>query len=352
MLRKGQQPRLLTAGYFTLDAIVRNVAKGDYWHSAGGTSGNVSIFASALGVKVSILMRIGQDQRGVRLLSMFKCAGIDVSRVEYEPGLHTPGIVELIRDSQGKSHRFTHICPVCQTRLPSDTVVSSRHAAAEAQSIDGFDAFFFDRATPSTLRLAQAAQEAGLLVMFEPPSLPRSANAKRAASMSDIVKVALRPGQEGGQWQPNKDASTQLIIETLGPMGVQLRRRLKAGWSKAQKMPAVPQSSIKDTAGAGDWLTAGFLCSQLHGVHNNEMVSENDWKDNIEYGQRLSAVSLAFYGPHGALVALGATTIDQIAKEIAPFKVEHESGVEATQQLLPHNASQNLCNLCLSVISS
>ena len=64
----GQKPRLLMAGYVTLDLIVRDLDEQDYWQSAGGTCGNVSVFSSALGADVSLLARVGEDQRGRLLL--------------------------------------------------------------------------------------------------------------------------------------------------------------------------------------------------------------------------------------------------------------------------------------------
>ena len=39
--RSNERPRLLTAGYVTLDIIVRDLRAHDYWHAAGGTCGNV-----------------------------------------------------------------------------------------------------------------------------------------------------------------------------------------------------------------------------------------------------------------------------------------------------------------------
>ena len=154
---KGKTPHLLAAGYLTLDLIVRDLEARDYWHSAGGTGGNVSIFASALGLDVSLLARVGEDQRGHRVLCDVTAAGIIATGIEQVPGLATPGIVELITGTPEGDHRFTHRCPACAIQLPKQAVVSHSAAKRQVKSINQFDAFFFDRATSATLLLAAAA---------------------------------------------------------------------------------------------------------------------------------------------------------------------------------------------------
>ena len=189
MKRSDCPSRLLTAGYVTLDLIVRDLEMRDFWHAAGGTCGNVSAFASALGLDVSILARVGEDRRGELLVDDLAGTGVDITRVERIPGLSTPGVVEFIRSRRGGGHRFAFRCPACKADLRKAAVVSQRQATRVADCVESFDAFFFDRATPATIRLAEAAREAGLLVMFEPTSVPRTRNAVRAAALSNYLKT-------------------------------------------------------------------------------------------------------------------------------------------------------------------
>ncbi len=343
--RRRQRPRLLTAGYLTLDLIVRDLGARDYWNAAGGTCGNVSIFASALGVDVSILARVGEDQRGQRLLGNLAAAGVDTTRVERVARLRTPGIVELVRSAREGAHRFAFRCPVCGTQLPKAAVVSDRKAEIEVKCIDGFDAFFFDRATSATVRLAEAAQEAGLLVMFEPTSCPRTAWSERAAALSDIVKVSRRPGNLRETWRPTRGASTQFIVETLGGRGVRVRSRSPRGWGEWQELPAAAQSCIRDTAGAGDWLTAGLITNLLP---LSDALAIDMMLTSIEYGQRLSAISLAFDGPNGALTALGAPIIEQVARGTSPIQVPSPLGRPARPQLNRNLRPAHYCELCLT----
>ena len=342
---KEKTPRLLTAGYLTLDLIVRDLAARDYWHSAGGTCGNVSIFASALGLDVSLLARVGEDQRGHKVLSDVTAGGVNAAGIEQVPGLATPGIVELITGTPGGDHRFTHRCPACAIRLPKQAAVSHNRAKTQVKSIKQFDAFFFDRATSATLLLAAAAREAGLLVMFEPPSIPRTASALRASELSDIVKTSRRPGNRGRDWELRPDGATRFIVETLGPKGVRVRHRSSTRWGEWQNMSPFSPSQIKDTAGAGDWMTVGMLTNLLP---RKEVIDMDSLLASIEYGQRLSAISIAFDSPAGALTALGSSTIERIANGTALLPGPCNNQVRVSTRAGCTSTPSNYCNLCLT----
>ena len=343
--RINTRPRLLTAGYMTLDLIVRDLTTDDFWHSAGGTCGNVSVFAAALGADVSILARTGEDRRGKKLIADITNAGVDVASVESIPALSTPGIVELIQCTPEGGHRFTHQCPLCSTQLPKHAVVSKRRADIEAESIDQFDAFFFDRATMATLHLAAAAREAGLLIMFEPQSVPRTAQAKYAAALSDIVKVSRRPGNHGRVWDLSAYESTRFIIETLGPAGSRFRSSSSQGWSEWRKVPASLPARVKDTAGAGDWMTAGLLTSILP---HRDVISPDPMTASIEFGQRLSAISIGFDGPNGALTEMGAPTMREVACGTVSIEFSNDDRTYPSSMDDPEGRRSSYCKLCLT----
>ena len=253
---RGRSPRLLTAGYLTLDLIVRDLETRDHWHVVGGTCGNVSVFTSVLGAEVTILGRVGEDQRGRRLLQHLAAAGVDATHVERLARPRTPAVVEFLRGSKNGAHRFAFRCPVCNVNLPRGAVVSKRTAIMEAENIERFDAFFFDRATPATVRVAEAARHADLFVMFEPTSVPQTEWAERAAALSDVVKVSQQPGEGLSSWTPTRGASTRFIIETLGSRGARVRSRSRRGWSAWQQVPAVANCAIPCTRYRWRWRLA------------------------------------------------------------------------------------------------
>ena len=339
------RPRILTAGYLTLDLIVRDQATRDFWRSVGGTCGNVSVFASALGCEVVILARVGEDPRGQRLLEELAATTVDTSRVKRVPELPTPGIVELVRTTPEGRHRFTRLCPVCGTLLPKARVVSKRQAEDEVQSIRGFDAFFFDRATSATVHLAESARREGLLVFFEPSSIPRGIWAKRASEASDIVKISVQPGLSVEKWLPGEGASTKFIVHTLGPQGARILGKSSEGWEKLFELPASAQPCIRDTAGAGDWLTAGLLSSLLQ---TPRPLCTRSIRESVEFGQNLSAVSLAFDGPGGALAALGIRAVERMARGMHPMPVPSDGEGCVSPRISSASSLLHHCELCLT----
>ena len=325
--------------------IVRDLPTGDYWHSAGGTCGNVSIFSAALDMDVSLLARVGNDPRGHRVLDHMNSAGVNTSGVQDSTRVRTPGIVELIDGTSNGAHRFTHQCPLCASSLPKLAAISKRQAQVNAKTIAQFDAFFFDRATPSTIRLAAAAKEAGLIVMFEPPSLPRTERAIQAADLSDIVKVSRRPGSPLRDWSLSPNASTNFIIETLGAEGTRFRTKVRDRWGKWNKLPPFPAMCVRDTAGAGDWLSAGLLSYLLNRTTD---INADLVRSSIKHGQKLSSISIAFDGPHGVLNALGPSGIRNAVSStdgILSYDAVRQASVSSIPIADPLN---NHCDLCLS----
>lgn len=340
-------PRILTAGYLTLDLITRDITCRDFWHSVGGTCGNVSVFASALGANVSLLGRTGIDYRGQILLKKVAAAGLDPSAVEQVPSLNTPGIVEIIRRTRDGGHRFTHKCPLCGVRLPKGAVISKRRAEVEAKRMSEFQAYFFDRATDATLFLARAARDAGLVVMFEPPSFPRTRRALYATELSDIVKISHSPSKPPLNWTLVQGGPARLVIETLGAGGVRFAHRSKLAWSRWKEIPSLSPVNIRDTAGAGDWLTAGLL-TRLLPQANSHTIDPHMVVASIEYGQRLSAISISFDGPGGALQELGAAEIIRVANTSGPV-----SGFSTTQRIRSSQSNSlpkqsQYCEACLT----
>ena len=141
----------------------------------------------------------------------------------------------------------------------------------------------------------------------------------------------------------------QIHNETLGAKGVHVTSKQRHGWSAVRKYPAIQQLVVRDTAGAGDWLTAGILYSLLL---DRNTTGCGELEAPIEYGQRLSAISLAFDGPQGALTALGGKTIIQMAESLDPFEVLYESSALVTASSSSPSKGTNQCSLCLTELPS
>ena len=181
--------------------------------------------------------------------------------------------------------------------------------------------------------------------MFEPPSFPRTRSAQHAAEVSDIVKVSHKPSRQDLNWESVQNGSARLVIETLGAGGARFSQRSKLGWSEWREVRPLTPPQIRDTAGAGDWLTAGLL-TRLR--TKGELCSLDPTIALIEYGQRLSAISISFDGPSGTLHALGAAEIARAANGSGPIE-----DFWATRRFTSRRSSSTgnqsaYCELCLT----
>ena len=201
----------------------------------------------------------------------------------------------------------------------------------------------------ATVRLAEAARDAGLLVIFEPTTVPRTDLAEQAAAISDIVKVSQQPNNVMDAWRPTRGASTQFIVETLGSGGTRFRSRLHHRWCAWRELPCVAQSNVRDTAGAGDWLTAGVITRLLS---EPVALTAEAIQSAIEYGQRLSSISLSFDGAQGALTALGAATIRQIASNTSLTAVPPQLPTLPLPRKDKSRRPADYCELCLTEVAA
>lgn len=307
--------QVVGAGLITLDLIVGDLHTNRFWHQAGGTCGNVLSILTHLGHRTAAVARIGQDRAGDILTERLAAVGVDCRYVLRDPQAATSRIVEIIREGKVPTHRFLFKCPLCKRGLPrngSPTLeLASRSSAAFAKPA----AFFFDRASDPILLMAREARKADALVVFEPARIGSSDEFAEALRCSDVVKYSgqrLRASLD--VLLSATDSIPRLVIETLGSRGLRYRLRNSGsvfdGWLHQEP---IKTAAIADTAGAGDWCTAGLLKRLL--AHDPCTRWEPASIDSaLAYGQALAAASAAFEGPLGYLEAASPSEIETIAE--------------------------------------
>lgn len=275
---------------------------------------------------------------------------------ETDAGRKTGAIVELIAPGLRGKHRFTFRCPACRTNLRHSNLAAPSFVQDYAEHVRKFDVLFLDRATAALLTLAQAAREAGLLIVFEPNGLRPGSIAEEAAVLSDVVKYAVDTASSAyHEWIPPEGSSTRLLVETLGEEGLRYKRRLRDGkWSVWQYMPCVPAASVADTAGAGDWCTAGII-SVLGARPTEEFWPRAQVEEALAFGQALAAVSVSFEGPRGVLQHASAASVRRLATDALAARAVSVRSVQrlAKRVVVDGNSNQTVgCPLCLSPIVS
>lgn len=290
------------AGLITLDLIVADLQRRQFWHRAGGTCANVLAILSKIGVKTGAIARIGRDRAGDILVADLEAVGVDCTFVKREAQTRTSRIAELMQPASRRTHRFLFTCPLCNSRLPRNGAPTVSQAGLAASNLRATDVFFFDRVSEAILLMAEEAKAGGAVVMFEPGKPGVGSRFAQAVACSDIVKYAgRRVGRSVDEILDYASTRPLLVVETLDGGGLRYRLRADDGsmvdW--IEQSPYVLRSTV-DSAGAGDWCSAGFIAKLL--PRSGSRRWDEGWiQDALAFGQALAAASISFVGPRGYL---------------------------------------------------
>jgi fructokinase len=163
--------------------------------------------------------------------------------------------------------------------------------------------FFFDLLSRGAVILARASAAAGALIVFEPSHAGFPELFHEALALAHVVKYAA----ERRPFLP-RDIScpeTLLEVETRGRAGLRYRGRVVGGGGRRWRhLPAFQVKQLRDTAGCGDWFTAGLLDRLGRaGRSGLERASRTEIAEGLRYGQALAAWNCGFTGAWGAFRA-------------------------------------------------
>lgn len=296
-------PLAMGTGLIALDVVVTEGDPSDPLLMTGGTCGNVLLALSYLGFRVAPVCRLEDDEAAELIREEFRQWDVDTAYVSVGEDGSTPVIFQTIRPNPGgvPTHTFSWRCPACGKRFPAYKPALASTADAIAATMPSPRVFFFDRVNRGALILAEKASELGALVVFEPSSVGDHGLFKEAWSVSHVVKysherLADLPDLEFG--------TNQLLqIETLGADGLRYRakygKRPPAPW---KTLDALKAPVLVDTAGAGDWCTAGLLHKLgRDGAEGCRAVKPADVEAALLYGQALAAWNCGFVGARGGM---------------------------------------------------
>ena len=239
--------------------------------------------------------------------------GSDLSLIHRTSDIRTRQIVELAPTNGSVHHRFVFTCPACWRRLPRNSGLHEEEVKRLEIDWSGVDLFFFDRANSAGIYLANAAREAGVMVMFEPPRSQTNTQFNEAVALANIIKYSARDFKYGFPTDVARQA--QLQIETQDRRGLRYRQRQGATSGRWQFMPAFDAVQPRDAAGAGDWCSAGFINEMLANMQSWTWA-ESEIESALAYGQALAAISVGFIGPLGALAALPGEELMLAGQEV------------------------------------
>jgi len=293
--RRHEAPSAIGAGLVALDLVLSaDDWVAPHWY-AGGTCANVMTILSFLGWDTFPISRLIDDSAAQYLRRDLSRWGVHDDFLSVDAGTDTPIIIQQVSRKKGRTtHSFSWRCPDCGRYLPSFRAPTMRAIEAKGDRLAGHSVYFFDRATPGTVLLAEKCAQAGTLVFFEPNGSTSDRLLRRALSAAHVVKYS---GARIGKLP--RSGGVLLEIKTLGSRGLSFRRGGSTTWTR---LPVVEAPQLKDTCGAGDWCSAGILQS-LGANSLRRLASMNDetLTDAIRFGQALAAWNCGFEGARGAM---------------------------------------------------
>lgn len=271
---------------------------------AGGTCGNVLLALRYLGWQSAPIARLRPGAAAELILEDLRRWGASTEFVTLQEDGSTPIIVHRIGTGPSGEpyHTFSWRCPDCGNRLPGYKPVLASVAPSIAGHLGQPRVYFFDRVSRGALLLAAEAARRGAAVVFEPSSVGHPGLFREAWEISDVVKFSHERLHDMPR-ECESIAGPRLVIETLGREGLRYRSDFAGsatrGWRSSGALRA---EVVKDSAGAGDWCTAGIIHRLLgEGKASLSEATERELLQAIRYGQALASWTCGFEGARGGM---------------------------------------------------
>lgn len=341
--RARKTPTIVGTGLVALDIIVGR--DGHARQFAGGTCGNVLTLLASLGWSSFPVARIAEDPAGAAVSADMATWGIRTDLLRLAPHARTPVIVQRIHeDANGHPyHTFSWACRVCGARFPGYQAVRLSAVPDVLARVPRPDVYFFDRVSPAALALAKAYADAGTLVVFEPSAVGEPRLFSAAMESAHVIKYSEERMRTLGAWIAGSDRNPDLVveIETLGPAGL----RYRVGRSGRRWFHVGPYvvDHVRDTAGAGDWCTAGLLNTLARARTPGGEIPRAEIRAALEVGQALAAWNCGFEGARGGMYATSAGRAPAVIRSI----------IASARKALPRHSEQltdadlNVCAACI-----
>ena len=341
---EGPRQRVVGTGLIALDIIINGDPEFNPQLKAGGSCGNVLTILSYLGWKSYPIARFREDSAARIVIEDMRKWGVDTSLITQDSGGSTPIIIEKIKKNQSGEpiHRFTLKCPNCDSFLPGYRPVLAKDVSTIIKKLPTHNVFYFDRVSRSSIEIARASKKNGSLVFFEPRGVKDKKRFLECLKLSDIVKYShenIRHSEKILQ-----KADIPLEIETLGSDGLRFCfRKSKSDKANWRHMQAYPVHGLKDTAGAGDWCSAGIIhLLGREGAKAFETIDKSAITETLRFGQALAAVSFQFEGPRGIMYRISKTMFQALVRDLG----NKGRALESIEEKIPERGTPKMVCFC------
>lgn len=330
------KPRAVGTGLVALDVLIENPKQTPKTY-AGGSCGNVMAILAWSGWTATPWSRLGNDANAKHVRKDLEHFGVNVNHLEQAAGGGTPVIVqENRRTATGQlTHKFHWKCPSCGNPYPRFRATLLNAVAGVAKSTGHPAVYFFDRATPAAIKLAETYRATGTTVIFEPNSIRDEKLFQRAVQQAHVLKYSA---ERLDAFQDLLEAvQVPLQIETLGADGLQFRLR-RSAWAK---LPSFKAPVFIDAAGSGDWCTAALIDQAFRKKVDWKTAKAEVIRHGLERGQAFAALNCGYPGARGMMYHINAETAQrQVAELVA------KRAVTPAPLSTPSWPTWTVCNLC------
>jgi fructokinase len=343
-------PVVTGTGLIALDVVLSDDDPSRYHQWTGGTCANVLFALAFLGWRAFPIAYLKRGSAFDTIRNDCRRWGVSLDYVAVDETGSTPVIVESVGRTAGGEpfHTFSKRCPSCGAMLPGYKPLLAAQAEEILPRLSRPQVFFFDRLSRAALVLAKSCAEWGAVVMFEPsgPGSPRLF--AEALEVSHIVKYSHE--RMGAVEELKTTRKPLLQIETCGKDGLRYRSRLPGARTNDWLMlEALDAGDVRDTAGAGDWCSAGLLHRlATGGVDGLLATNAEKLQSSLLYGQALAAWSCRFEGARGGMYAVGR---DQFLRDVEGILNKLSNCVFRPESSLPVKLSSpyGFCSSCMPV---
>lgn len=294
-----QHPICIGTGLVALDVVISgnpDVVPTQFF--AGGSCGNVLTILSYLGWTTYPIARLSDNMATELLLQDLEKWNVKDDLLTFTKDGSTPIIIHrILKDKHGApKHRFEFRNPEDGSYLPAYKPCLAKSVIEIVEKSATPKLFYFDRINRASIELAKAYKGAGTIIYFEPSSAKDLKGFKECLEIADILKFSDDRIPDYDHLYPAAQASIE--IQTLGERGLKFRRRGECSWNQ---LPSYSIDNVVDSAGAGDWCTAGIIMNLFKTHSKLSEVKDSELTYALRFGQALSALNCTFEGARGLM---------------------------------------------------
>ncbi|AYL95294.1 PfkB family carbohydrate kinase [Mucilaginibacter celer] len=297
MMNVDTKPICIGTGLVALDVIMSGISGKVTQFLAGGSCGNVLTILAYLGWDSYPIARLSNNIAAELLLEDLHRWNVTDTLLSINETGSTPVIIHrILTDRMGiPKHRFEFRNPEDGKHLPAYKPCLAKDVHKIYQTGPRPKVFFFDRINRGAIELAKLYKEAGAVIFFEPSSIKDEKGFNECIEIADVIKFSddRIPLYE----KYFESAKVPLEIQTMGAKGLKFRMIGSSTWTYLRGYYI---ENVVDSAGAGDWCTAGIIYNLFHDkTIKNLTIDEVSFA--LDFGQALSALNCTFEGARGLM---------------------------------------------------